>query len=196
MTYLCTWVWTEEAAVTSTLNTPLWLSTHFMPGSWTCHGVTSNSFNTQSQWHHEEKMTAGKQIFSLSDTHVRGEHGVARWRLFHRDRQTEGACAQSAMLHQRDPLRAERDTQTFTDGNTTERMFKQVSEWVDGCVKCGPAVGVRSRCSPRGSPEECSVWAGSWCGRRWTVDDGCLSDWRESSSSSPRRTRGTFRAKS
>lgn len=37
--FFITCVWTEEAAVTSTLKTPLWLSTHFIPGSctWNTH---------------------------------------------------------------------------------------------------------------------------------------------------------------
>lgn len=45
---------------------------------------------------------------NVSVAYIRGEHRVARWGLFHRDRQTEGACFQSAVLHQRDPLQVER----------------------------------------------------------------------------------------
>lgn len=61
--HLRTWVWTDEAAVTSTLNTPLWLSTHFMPGSWTYITVKFIPFNTQSKY---QGAFSGKMISSQS----------------------------------------------------------------------------------------------------------------------------------
>lgn len=52
-------------------------------------------------------------------THIRGQDRVAGWRFFHGDGQTEGAGAQSALLHQRDPLRENRDTGWLARGQTT-----------------------------------------------------------------------------
>lgn len=70
---------------------------------------------------------SGKLKFSVTEyTYVRGEHRVARRRLLHRDRQAESAGAQSAVLHQRDPLQPGRKgTRFLSRGETTEGAIKR-----------------------------------------------------------------------
>lgn len=122
--------------------------------------MTLNRFNTQSHLKVEGNgMKNDIHTVSLH-SYVRGEHRVARGRLLYRDRQTEGAGAQSAVLHQRDPLQSETDTRSLIDVRTPEVAIKQ-KKCVGGCMKRVPAEGLNSQCSPQGSPEECSVWAGS-----------------------------------
>lgn len=58
----------------------------------------------------------------LENTHIRREHGVARWRLFHRHGKTEGAGAEPAVLHQRDPLQAQRHVSSHKQSCQTSGM--------------------------------------------------------------------------
>lgn len=189
--YLRTWVWTEEAAATSTLNTPLWLSTHFMPGSWTYITVKFIPFNTQSK---HQGSFSGKPISSqwLSSCLHQGwarsswegafQPRQANWSsLFWVGRAASGGSTTSG----------KKGRGAFKDGRTTEETLKRGGVWV-GVWKSRLRRGENWRCSQQESPEECFVWVGSWCGRRWTWGGDCQSDWQESSSSSLRKTRGTF----
>lgn len=129
--HLRTWVWTDEAAVTSTLNTPLWLSTHFMPGSWTYITVKFIPFNTQSKY---QGSFSGKMISSQSLSSCLHQGWVqsslvgafqlrqVNWRsLF-----LVGRAASEGSTTSR-----KKGTRSFTDGTTTEELSNVgVWEWV------------------------------------------------------------------
>lgn len=58
-------------------------------------------------------------------TYIRSENRVAGWRFLHRHRETEGAGAETAMLHERNPL--QRATSTVISLNPKHTLEKHGS---------------------------------------------------------------------
>lgn len=162
-----------------------------MPGSWTYITVKFIPFNTQSK---HQGSFSGKLISSqwLSSCLHQGwarsswegafQPRQANWSsLFSVGRAASGGSTTSG----------KKGRGAFKDGRTTEEL-SDVGVCVGGSLKSRLRRGENWRCSQQESPEECFVWVGSWCGRRWTWGGDCQSGWQESSSSSLHKTQGTF----
>lgn len=74
--------------------------------------------------------------------YVRSENGVAGRRFLHRHRQTEGSGAQTAVLHEGDPLR--RATRTVINLKLLARTSKASQRYMCTITLCSDFKGVAS----------------------------------------------------